>query len=132
MTNLRLTHRRRRRDMTNRYVCSALEELRTQLEKHFTFVDVLVPEASNEEYHMSRRQLHIEGLIEEIQTYVNRMEASLGDKWDMHWDQDRRTKVKKSRRAAEKKLDKLEAKIEKAEEKLKEMEGKEDGEDSEE
>jgi len=114
--------------MTNRYVCSALEELRTSLTKHFTFIDLLIPEGKDEEYMMARRQHHIEGLVEEIQTYVNRMEAGLGDKWDLHWEQDKKKKIKEQRRRAQKKLDKLEAKIKELEERLGEDE--EDDEES--
>jgi len=58
--------------MPNRYVCSALEELRTFHDIVFQKCDV-----------SPRDQLHLMSLTEEIQTYVNRMEASLGDNWDM-------------------------------------------------
>jgi len=112
--------------MTNRYVCSALQELRDSLTKHFTFIDLLIPEGKDEEYMMARRQAHIEGLVEEIQTYVNRMEAGLGDKWDLHYEQERKTKIKKQRRSAEKKLKKLEAKIEELEGQLGEDEDDEE------
>ena len=108
--------------MPNRYVCSALEELRSSLSKHFTFIDVLVPEASNEEYAMVRRQLHLECLVEEIQTYVSRMEASLGDTWDMHYQQELRTELKLKRRALSKKVAKLEARVEELELQIEEME----------
>lgn len=111
--------------MPNRYVCSALEELRESLSKHFTFIDLLIPEASENEYHMTRRQHHIKGLVEEIQTYVNRMEASLGDAWDLHHEQERKTELQKDRRELNKKVKKLKAQVKLLESKLG---GDEDGE----
>jgi uncharacterized protein YeeX (DUF496 family) len=46
-------------------------------------------------------------LIEEIQTYVNRMETSLGDKWDMHRMQKERSELSKKRRELRKEVEEL-------------------------
>ena len=74
--------------MPNRYVCSALEELRTVLDLQAQRFDIPV-----------RAQAHALSLLEEIQTYVNRMEASLGDRWDMKRMQEERSELSKERRA---------------------------------
>lgn len=109
--------------MTNRYVCSALTELRESLEKYFQLENEMPADERNQ-FSMTSRQQFIDSLVEEIQTYVNRMEAGLSDKWDLHYEQDRKKKIKEQRRSAQKKLEKLEAKIAK----LKEETGEEDDE----
>ena len=104
--------------MTNRYVCSALEEVRAVLVIHFKLINSLVSKQKRTEFHMDSRELFIDGLVEEIQTYVNRMEASLGDSYDMAHLQEQRTKIKKQRRAELKKLHKLEEQVAELEKKL--------------
>lgn len=86
--------------MTNRYVCSALEELRTALSLMANRFEI--PE---------RAQAHPLSLLEEIQTYVNRMESSLGDKWDMKRMQEERCALSKKRRALRAEVKDLEAQI---------------------
>lgn len=68
--------------MPNRYVCDALSEMRKFLKHHVVKNRV-----------SKRDEAHLLCLVEEIQTYVNRMEASLGDKWDMHSMQESRSKL---------------------------------------
>ena len=86
--------------MPNRYVCSALSELRTILELQGT------------KYEMSSRdQACIMLLIEEVQVYVNRMEDSLGDKWDMIRLQEDRCKLSKKRRQLREEVARLQEEI---------------------
>ena len=86
--------------MPNRYVCSALSEVRTILKLQGT------------KYEMSSRdQACIMLLIEEVQVYVNRMEDSLGDKWDMIRLQEDRCKLSKKRRALREEVASLEEQI---------------------
>jgi len=86
--------------MPNRYVCSALSEVRTILGLQGT------------KYEMSSRdQACIMLLIEEVQVYVNRMEDSLGDKWDMIRLQEDRCKLSKKRRALREEVASLEEQI---------------------
>lgn len=82
--------------MPNRYVCEALSELRTALDLQAKLFDI--PE---------RSQVHVLSLLEEIQTYVNRMEASLGDKWDMKRMQEERSNLAKERRELRQKVEDL-------------------------
>ena len=86
--------------MPNRYVCSALSEVRTILE-----LQAIKYEMSN------RDQACIMLLIEEVQVYVNRMEDSLGDKWDMIRLQEDRCKLSKKRRALREEVAELQAQI---------------------
>jgi hypothetical protein len=75
--------------MLNRTVCDVLEELRKAYE--------------------TRNFSYIPGLIEEIQSMVNRMEAKL-------WDQKDHERLKRDHAELKKKVRKLKAKTEKLEE----------------
>lgn len=90
--------------MPNRYVCSALEELRVCLDRHFTYIDLLVETESKEEYALTKQQAFFDTLIEEVQTYVNRMEAGLGDKWSQKAEFEKLADLKRERRILEKKV----------------------------
>lgn len=72
----------------NRYVCSALEEMRDQLKllNHFT---------------IGRYKKVTALMIEEVQTLVNRMESALGDWDDLQKLTDKRRKLKIEVRALE-------------------------------
>lgn len=70
----------------NRYMCSALEEMREQLK-------VL------DENNIARYRSITSMLIEEIQTMGNRMEAGLEDKQDLATLTEKRSKLRKEVRA---------------------------------
>lgn len=76
--------------MPNRYVCSVLEEIR--------------------ECHKTRNYSYLLGLVEEVQTLVNRMEAALGDKRDCSYYREQRSQLRDDIRKLEKKKAKLEKK----------------------
>lgn len=84
----------------NRYVCSVLEEMRTQLRKL-------------DRENIERYKSHTRMMIEEVQTLVNRMESALQD-WD---DLENLTKEKRE----------LKLKVKKLRKKLAELELKTDG-----
>lgn len=84
--------------MHSRYVCNAIEELRTQLLIHV--------EACESEF-MKERLHNMRMLTEEIQTYVNRMEASLGDRWDMHRMQQQHSAMNKRKKRLRAEIDEL-------------------------
>jgi chromosome segregation ATPase len=79
--------------MPNRYVCSAIEELRDHIKKLKVFMKA---KFNNEELELRIQFQEI--LIEEIQTYVNRMEAGLEDKWSIHREQEKLVHLKADRR----------------------------------
>ena len=54
---------------------------------------------------------YLPGLIEEVQTMGNRMEAGLEDKWEMYQEQKRLTKLKRERRELADEIKELEAKL---------------------
>ena len=74
--------------MTNRYLCDILEEMRTTT-KTLNFGMLL-------------------GLIEEVQTTGNRMEAALEDKRDAGFLRDEIHNLKRERRKLKKEIEKLE------------------------
>ena len=78
--------------MTNRYVCDVLKEMRECLKtNNFSYLD---------------------GLIEETQMLVNRMESKLHDYKDAKYDEDRIKKLKKEKISLQKEVDDLEEKKE--------------------
>jgi len=78
--------------MTNRYVCDVLKEMRECLKtNNFSYLD---------------------GLIEETQMLVNRMESKLYDYKDAKYDEDRIKKLKREKRSLQKEVDDLEEKKE--------------------
>lgn len=72
-------------EMPNRTVCSVLSEMR--------------------ECTKTQNYSYLLGLIEEVQTLVNRMEASLFDKKDMKYDIERHRKLKKEIKEMSKKIE---------------------------
>ena len=74
--------------MTNRYLCSILDEMRTTI-KTLNFGMLL-------------------GLIEEVQTTGNRMEAALEDKRDLGFLRDEIHNLKRERTKLKKEIEKLE------------------------
>ena len=92
---------------TNRYVCTVLEEVRASLGRLNWFTLPVV-------------KRHLQALVEEIQTMVNRMEAALYDKMDYEKVRElcKKTEVKleelteeKKKLAKEKKALKLQTKV---------------------
>lgn len=82
----------RRLLMTNRYVCDVLKEMRECLKtNNFSYLD---------------------GLIEETQVLVNRMESKLHDYKDAKYDEDRIKKLKLEKKKLQKEVDELELKKE--------------------
>ena len=78
--------------MTNRYVCDVLKEMRECLKtNNFSYLD---------------------GLIEETQMLVNRMESKLHDYKDAKYDEDRIKKLKREKKSLQKEIDDLEEKKE--------------------
>ena len=76
--------------MPNRYVCSILDEMREAYKvRHYTMLP---------------------GLFEEAQTAVNRMEASLGDKYDINRLKEERSELKEEVKKLQAKVDKLKSK----------------------
>ena len=74
--------------MTNRYLCSILDEMRTTV-KNMNFGMLL-------------------GLIEEVQTTGNRMEAALEDKRDAGFLRDEIHNLKRERTKLKREIEKLE------------------------
>lgn len=74
--------------MPNRTLCDALEEMR--------------------KCHKSRNYSYLPGLIEEVQTMANRMEAALWDQNDIERYRDEKKKLKKDIKKLEDKKEKLE------------------------
>ena len=74
--------------MTNRYLCSILDEMRTTV-KTLNFGMLL-------------------GLIEEVQTTGNRMEAALEDKRDLGFLRDEIHNLKRERTKLKREIEKLE------------------------
>lgn len=73
--------------MPNRYVCSVLDEMRKAYE--------------------IRQYVLIPGLLEEIQTAVNRMEAALGDQYDTNRLREEKSELKQEVKKLEAKVAKL-------------------------
>jgi len=71
---------------------------------------------------MLRHSAYLEAMVEEIQTYVNRMEASLGDTWDMHYQQDQLKEAKDTRRALDKENKLITQELDAAKELLEQLE----------
>lgn len=78
--------------MPNRFVCDVLGEIRVA--------------------YKNRSYVLIPGLVEEAQTMVNRMEATLHDKSDVKWEISRLRKLKQERKALEDEIEELELKKE--------------------
>lgn len=76
--------------MTNRYICTVIEEAR--------------------KCHDTRNYSYLPGLLEEVQTLANRMEAALGDKHDVEYYRRQRTELKDEIKALKKKKEKLQKK----------------------
>lgn len=96
--------------MPNRYVCTALQEMRAMINTMVDVNDDTSTKAGDRRKFLAGRFLYLRSLMEEMQTYVNRMEDGLGDKWDMQAEQEILTNLKKERRKLEKKIKKLKEK----------------------
>lgn len=79
------------RIMPSRYVCSVLDEVRTALK--VGRIDMVL------------------GLVEEVQTLVNRMEAKLADYSDMGYDLKRARGLRKRIAEIERSIEKAESKV---------------------
>jgi len=96
--------------MPNRYVCSAIEELRKALG---VYKDNYNTSISIGDKHMMLDVVtyrHVLALTEEIQTYVNRMESSLSDRKDLEYWYNRKKELKLEVKKLKEKKNKLEKK----------------------
>lgn len=97
--------------MSNRYVCSVISEMRDLLEKLDEVNGSGDIKAREKVSFIDGRILFLKGMLEEIQVYVNRMEAGLNDKWDIHFEQERLVNLKKKRRNLQKRVKELEEEL---------------------
>lgn len=88
--------------MVSRYICSVIEEIRT--------------------LHKTRNYGSLPGLIEEVQTLANRMEAALEEKNDYNRLHEDVKEKRKLRRKLDKKLTKLQKKVDSLEKKAEKLE----------
>lgn len=96
--------------MANRYVCSAIEELRKALAVYKDDYKIASENGFETLVFSTTSYRHVLALTEEIQTYVNRMEASLQDRKDLEYWYNRKKELKLEVKKLKKKKEKLEEK----------------------
>ena len=83
--------------MANRYICSALDEMRDAIKTLNVFT-------------LYRYKKFVPSLIEEIQVLANRMESALGDGWECNRKREELDELKVKVRALKSEVKTLEAK----------------------
>lgn len=96
--------------MPNRYVCSALEEMRKAMDIYKDEYNSVSKQGSSAILFSAASYRHLLALVEEIQTYVNRMEASLSDRKDLEYWYKRKKELKADVKELKKKKEALEKK----------------------
>jgi FKBP-type peptidyl-prolyl cis-trans isomerase (trigger factor) len=96
--------------MPNRYVCSALEEMRKAMDIYKDEYNSVSKQGSSTILFSVASYRHLSALVEEIQTHVNRMEASLSDRNDLDYWYNRKKELKAEVKELKKKKEALEKK----------------------
>jgi FKBP-type peptidyl-prolyl cis-trans isomerase (trigger factor) len=96
--------------MPNRYVCSALEEMRKAMDIYKDDYKLVVEQGFSTLIFTTASYRHLQVLVEEIQTHVNRMEASLSDRNDLDYWYKRKKELKAEVKELKKKKEALEKK----------------------
>jgi len=99
--------------MPNRYVCSALKELRSLVKVYDDDYKQSLSEGLLFVMVDPSSLRHLKALTEEIQTHVNRMEASLQDRKDLEYWYERKKELKAECKKLKAKKEALESKKDK-------------------